>query len=225
MTPKKDYVIFDFDGTIVDSFDLFKNTVLSLKNEYFEGTPDFDLIKNAKNKSFIKGLKLRPTKAMFLLPHLKKELSEKIFSCDLFAGVEEMLSTLFGEYNLGIVSCNSNKCISSFLKSKNIEKYFDFIEGNSFLLDKRSSIRRALYNQGVYFNGSRAIYIGDEVKDITSSKKLGLPCMAVTYGYNNKETLAKHNPTYISNSAKGIVEQFLMFNTDEALEPSKNYLN
>lgn len=217
---KKDYVIFDFDGTLVDSFGLFKNIIQNSQGKYFSGTPDFELIKNAKIKTFIKDLKIHPTKAPFLLPHLKKELSEKILSCDLFPGIVDILYALFQEYNLGIVSCNSKNCIDSFTKSKGIDKYFDFIEGNSFFLDKHSSIKNALYKQGVYSNNSHAVYIGDEVKDITSSKKLGLPCMAVTYGYNNKEVLAKYHPDYTAHSAKGILNEFLMINADEAIEPN-----
>lgn len=220
ITPKKDYVIFDFDGTLVDSFRLFEDIVKSFKGKYFEGTPDFEKYKKSQIKSFIKELKIHPMKAPFLLPHLKKEFSENITSCNLFSGIEEVLSSLAPDYKLGIISCNSNECIRSFLKSKNIEKYFDFIEGNGFFLDKHHSIQKTLYKQGAYSNNSHAIYIGDEVKDITSSKKVGLPCMAVTYGYNNKETLAKYNPTYTAHTPKGIINEFLMLNADDALEPS-----
>lgn len=220
MTDKRDYVLFDFDGTLVDSFGLFKEIIFGFKGKYFEGTPDFEKYRNAETKSFIKDLGVFPTKVPFILPDLRREFSKRICSCNLFPNMEEVLDTLSKDYKTGIISCNSPETICSFLKSKNLEKYFDFIEGNSFFLDKHHAIQRTLYKQGAYADNSHAIYVGDEAKDVTSARRLGVPCMAVTYGYNNYETLVKHNPTYVAHSAKGIVYDFLMLGAEDALEPS-----
>jgi phosphoglycolate phosphatase-like HAD superfamily hydrolase len=45
--------------------------------------------------------------------------------------------------------------------------------------------------------GQRAVYVGDEVRDIVAARKAGVDVAAVSWGYNTREVLAKHEPDYL----------------------------
>ena len=51
-----------------------------------------------------------------------------------------------------------------------------------------------------------AIYIGDEVRDIKSAKKAGIPIAAVTFGFNSKEALEKESPDYLCDTPAELVK-------------------
>ena len=44
------------------------------------------------------------------------------------------------------------------------------------------------------------IYVGDELRDIESCKKLGVPIVAVTWGYDSPQLLLSGNPDHIANT-------------------------
>jgi len=41
------------------------------------------------------------------------------------------------------------------------------------------------------------IYIGDEVRDIKAAKRAAVSVAAVTWGFNTKEALSKHEPDWL----------------------------
>ena len=44
---------------------------------------------------------------------------------------------------------------------------------------------------------SDVYFVGDEVRDIEAGKKAGIKTIAVSWGYNTKDALAKEQPDYI----------------------------
>jgi phosphoglycolate phosphatase-like HAD superfamily hydrolase len=50
------------------------------------------------------------------------------------------------------------------------------------------------------------IYIGDETRDIEACKKINVPIIAVSWGFNSHKSLASHSPTYLINNPKELVE-------------------
>ena len=211
---KKDHILFDFDGTIADSFGLFKDTVNSFKDDYFPGEPDFEKYRQGDLKGFIKSMNTPVYLLPLFLANLKKDMAKNIESCDLFPGVEEMLNSLAKKYSLQVLSCNSTNAINGFLRKKNIEKCFDFVQGESSVISKRGAIKKALERDGAYFNNSKVIYIGDEAREVKTCKELGVPVGAVTWGYNDeiafkgqKPDWLFHQPIEIDDMMQRIIEE------------------
>ncbi|MCY7392272.1 MAG: HAD hydrolase-like protein, partial [Leptolyngbyaceae cyanobacterium CAN_BIN12] len=74
-------IIFDFDGTIADSFEAVWNISNKLAAEF--GYPvtqagDITQLKNLSSKEIIKQSQLSPLKIPFLVRRLRKELSREI---------------------------------------------------------------------------------------------------------------------------------------------------
>lgn len=201
---RKDWVLFDFDGTIADTFDLFKDTIISFKDEYFSGNPDFEKYKSGDVKGFLKSMKAPTYLLPLFLAHLKKDMAKNIGGCNTFPGIEGVLKDLSDQYALGIVSCNSTNAIKEFMEANKITPYFDFVNGESSIINKKKAIKNALEENGGYSNNSRVVYIGDEIRDINACNHLGIPIGAVTWGYNNENILKKQKYDFLFHETEDI---------------------
>jgi phosphoglycolate phosphatase-like HAD superfamily hydrolase len=41
------------------------------------------------------------------------------------------------------------------------------------------------------------LYVGDEIRDITATKNIGVDIASVDWGYNSREGLEEHKPEYL----------------------------
>lgn len=72
------------------------------------------------------------------------------------------------------------------------------------LFGKGSAIKKICKIRGIKTN--EVLYIGDEVRDIISTKKIGSKIMSVSWGYNAKERLIKEKPDWIADKPSDILK-------------------
>lgn len=120
----------------------------------------------------------------------------------MFKGLEPVIKQLAEDHVLYVVSSNGIGIISSFLERNKIDQYFSNIYGNVGLFSKAQAIKRVMKRE--QFEASKSIYIGDEVRDIEAAKKIGMPIISVTWGYNGKEILRKYQPDYLVDSPRAL---------------------
>lgn len=205
-------VIFDFDGTIADSFVVIKNILLNLSDEFGYKKPsdeDIKLLRKKHPKEIIKLLGLPYYKIPFLIHRLNKEIQKQIADIGPVPGIKEALLELKSEkYSLGILSSASKSNVSAFLKNNDIE-VFSFIQTGIGIFGKAPVLNQLLKRQKIHKN--EAIYIGDEIRDIEAAKKVGIRVIAVTWGFNEKNGLKEYcpdilvdNPHQLLNSVNSI---------------------
>jgi phosphoglycolate phosphatase-like HAD superfamily hydrolase len=108
-------------------------------------------------------------------------------------GMPEVIKQLQqAHYSLYIMSSNTVDSIELFLKTHGLEGVFLHIYGGVRVFGKAKVLRHMMkLNQ---LNPADTIYVGDEVRDVEGAKHAGIRMVAVTWGYNNAEVIAKHNP-------------------------------
>jgi phosphoglycolate phosphatase len=198
-------ILFDFDGTIADSLNAGVNLVN--ENALRFGVKKITDVEAAKNMSFKELCKVHgvnPLKVPFYLMLIKKKLNDNIESIPIFKGMEEIIKILSQKYILGILSSNSKKNILKFLKAYNLDGYFKFVISSPNIFLKSLAIRRISKKEKVPFN--EIIYIGDEVRDIKATKKVNVPIISVSWGYNSFEILDKNNPNFLIKYPKEILK-------------------
>jgi HAD superfamily hydrolase (TIGR01549 family) len=94
---------------------------------------------------------------------------------------------------LGIISSNNEINIKKFLLNNDIDD-FSFIHCEMNIFGKAPVISHALKKYSLHKENT--LYVGDEVRDIEACKKAGLDIAAVTWGFNSKNILKKHKPTF-----------------------------
>ena len=189
-------IIFDFDGTIADSFD----TVLAISNRLAAefGYPitsleDANALKNLSSREILKQSNVPFFKLPFLLRRLRVELNREIARLQPIPGIKEALLELKQQgHHLGIVTSNSKENVIAFLDAQNMRDLFDFIDSGLTIFGKGRIIQQILRQKQI--DPATAIYVGDETRDVEAARKIGIKVIAVCWGFNSCTVLAAQKP-------------------------------
>jgi len=201
-------IIFDFDGTLADTLPWFLNTLDHVAEKF--NLPLID--KNRKEelrkldaRSFIQHLKIPLYRLPQIAKYMRNLMTKQIEQIKLFPGSEKLLRNLKAQgYKIAIVSTNSQVNIRKVMGEELIELNDHFAGGVS-MFGKETKLKKVLKLSGVA--KEEAIYIGDEIRDVQASQKIGLPVGAVAWGYNAADALAALTPTMMFNNLEEILEK------------------
>jgi phosphoglycolate phosphatase len=194
-------IIFDFDGTIADTVDALVTIAnrLAIEFGYVQITPEeFAILRSFTSRISI-------LKIPFLVKKVKSELKNKIPELKAINGIQEALTELKQQGNrLGIITSNSQDNVTEFLKINNLDSLFEFIYSGVTIFGKTTIINNVLRQKQL--KPQEVIYVGDETRDIEASKKANIKVVAVTWGFNSPEVLAKQNPNFLINHPRELLE-------------------
>lgn len=199
-------VLFDFDGTIADSFD----AVLAIANRLaanfgYPITPPetVEYLRQLGSREVLQVVQVSPFKLPFLLRRLRAELNQEITQLKPFPGIPEALADLKNQgHSLGIATSNSVENVRLFLQANQLSNHFDFLASGLTIFGKSRILRQMMRQQGI--SPQQVIYVGDETRDIEAAHQLKLPVIAVAWGFNSVETLRRHNPDYLAKSPQAL---------------------
>jgi phosphoglycolate phosphatase len=204
-------IIFDFDGTIADTVDILLCIANRLATEfgYIPVTHDeLLLIKNLTAREIINYSGISLFKIPFLVKRVKSELKRKICELHPIEGIQECLIEFKRqEHRLGIITSNSEENVRDFLQRHDLDHLFEFIYSGVTIFGKATVINQILRQKQL--KPQTVIYVGDEIRDIEASKKANIRVIAVTWGFNSPEALARQNPDYLIHQPSellGIIE-------------------
>jgi HAD superfamily hydrolase (TIGR01549 family) len=188
--------VFDFDGTLADSFLVIANIFNSLSKKYgFEKITNPNYYRDRSSLELANLLGISKLKLPFLVNDVRSEFKSKLGSVALSDGIREMLDALIKSgYTLGILTSNSKDNITEYLQKNNLE-YFSFMHCGISLLGKAYAMKKMLKENGLVY--SEVIYVGDEVRDIIAARKCRIKSVAVTWGFNSRAMLAESSPDFI----------------------------
>ena len=204
--PRYGALIFDFDGTIADTLSAIIRLVNEHADEYHirpldEG--DVDELRGMSNLEIIKKYKVPLVKVPSLVLRAQKELNHRIDEMALFPGVRELILGLKAMgVRLGILTSNSRENVQKFLRSQALD-VFDFIHAEQNFFGKNWALLHLLKKHGLRKEGT--IYVGDEVRDIEACQKVGVPVIAVSWGFHRRKLLADKGPDFLADEASDIM--------------------
>lgn len=201
------YIIFDFDGTLADTIDLAFNIFNRIAHEYnLKQIREEDklALSTQKPKDLLKKYEVSKVKLVLLLLRIRKEMANHLSDLKLVNGIKESLQAIKQSgFRLGILTSNSKNNVSIFLENNNLTDLIDFIYSGKSIFGK-DKVMKSLFEQEKLSKGD-IIYVGDEIRDIEASKKVGIPVISVTWGLNNSEILASFHPDQIAHSPKELL--------------------
>lgn len=192
-------IIFDLDGTLVDSLEAF----IKLGNEMAEKY-GYKPVTEEKIRELLKMPMKKRLKELeipvFKLPKMAVELLNNYHTyaeeVDFVEGAKTLLQKLHSAgYGLSIVSSNSVHNIKSILECNNIN-VFDNIQSSKGLFGKHITIGKLIKKLGV--KKSEVVYVGDEQRDVEACKKIGIKVISVVWGFDSLELLEKVKPDFIA---------------------------
>jgi phosphoglycolate phosphatase len=192
-------IIFDFDGTIADTVEALVSIAnrLAIEFDYIQITPnELTLLRNLTSREIIRYSGVSVLKIPFLFKKVKSELKNKITELEPISGVKEALIELNQQgYTLGVITSNSQENVTEFLRFHNLNYLFEFLYSGVTIFGKTTIINNVLRQKQL--NPETVIYVGDETRDIEAAKKANIKVIAVSWGFNSPEALAKQNPDFL----------------------------
>lgn len=202
--------IFDFDGTLADSFPFFTQVFNQLAEQHgFKGI-DTELVHTFRHYSprqVMEHLEIPVWKLPIVGKSFVSLMTKHAASVPLFEGVNEMLLDLAGKgVTLAIVSSNSYQNVSQILGPENL-KLFSQCECGMSIFGKSARIKSVVKKAGL--QPSQAIYIGDQVPDLQAAHKEKVAFGAVAWGYGSIESIREHSPEVEFDNVLAISRSFL----------------
>jgi len=196
--PQNHMLIFDFDGTIADTFHYLIKIGNRLSDEFqFKKIlpDDIEILKDKNVQEIIQHLNIPFLKVPMIVARAKQELHKEIQEVEPIEGLKEILQDIKSRgYQMGILTSNSSDNVMGFLTNHGIS-FFDIIHTTPKIWSKNWSLKALVNNNNLNF--SEVIYIGDETRDIDAAKKAGIQVAAVTWGFNSQKALEAHKPDFL----------------------------
>lgn len=224
---EKKLIIFDFDGTLIDSVPDLAASVNFMMQELGMQPYDVDTIRgwvgngastlvkrtlvgdvdiagvDIGNNIFEKALDI-------FLDHYEHNLAVETY---LYDGVQETLQVLHDKgYKMAIVTNKPYEFIAPILDALQIAHYFSLNIGANSLKNKKPDPEPLLHViESLHVTKGDALMVGDSKNDILAAKNAGVTSVAVTYGYNYGEDIEIYDPDVIIDRFEDL-QKVLVFN-------------
>jgi phosphoglycolate phosphatase len=203
-------VIFDFDGTLADSFPFFLGAAHQLADMYQFRKPEaqeLDALRGYDARRIVNHLGLPFWKVPRVARRFRQMMAECGAQIPLFDGVEDMLHALSaGGISLGLITSNSHDNVRRVMGARAMSLLTHRECGASFF-GKSGRLKRILERSGVC--PSETIYVGDEIRDLDAANAANVKFGAVLWGYTRGDSLLQRSPAEAFASVGEIVHKLL----------------
>ena len=201
------YILFDFDGTLADTFDLSFALYDRIAGEYGceplkQG--DRQIIAAGRPQDLLRKYNMSAHKLGLITLRIRKEIHNHVPHMKPFEGMKEALTAIKDKgYRLGIITSNARPNVLLFLENNGMDSLFDFVYSGRSLFGKDKVFKRMFAKKNIH--PASAIYVGDETRDIEACRKVGIPIVSVTWGMNNREILSSLHPDQMAHTPQEII--------------------
>lgn len=178
------YLVFDFDGTLADSFACFLQilNLAALKHRFRCVQPqEVEQLRSYSIPQLLQHLGIPLWKVPLISAEMRRLMQQHIEQVPLFPPVCECLAALAARgITLGLVSSNSQANVAAVL-GQPLLSLFSYLDCGASLSGKPARLQRMLRQQG--WPAAQVLYIGDEVRDYHAAHAVGIAFRAVAWGY------------------------------------------
>lgn len=200
-------LIFDFDGTIADTFTPTMNLLAQDFKRWGDRFNKNETIKDLRAMSIGEIIQTIPGgwwKFAFLLFKTKRQVKKMMGKVLPYPGIIYTLRSLHDQgYRLFIVTSNEVTTVKNFLRHYNLDDVFVEIIPTKGLFNKANTLKKVMRHHQLSF--AHTFYIGDEIRDVQACKKINLKIISVSYGFNSAVGIARHRPNYLVKKPTGLL--------------------
>jgi phosphoglycolate phosphatase len=201
-------IIFDFDGTLADSFGWFSAALNEIAPRWrFRpiAADEQPMLRQLHAGAILRHLGVPGWKVPLIAADLRRRMGRDIDRIRLFDGVAPMLEGLSGRgLRLAIASSNAATNVERVLGPR-LCRVVAERECGAAITGKAARLRRLL--RRARLAPTQAVYIGDEIRDIDAARDVGMAAGAVGWGYNDLEALRRQRPDILFQRVADIGER------------------
>ncbi len=120
----------------------------------------------------------------------------------LYPGVHELLEALStAAVELAVVTNKPERFVAPLLEQVGLGGYFRWIIGGDTLPQQKpdpAALLQVMRLAGV--TKEQSLFVGDSRSDVLAARAAGVPCVAVSYGYNHGRPIAEEEPQLVVDS-------------------------
>ena len=191
-------IIFDFDGTLADTFPLVVDVAYKLTGARRLPAEEIEKLRRLPLLKAVPQLGMRRRSVFTLILSTRAHMYPRMHEVPPFAGVPELVKELHeAGYRLLVLSSNRRRNVRAFLQAHQLEQYFEdevsVLYGNVFF--KAHGLRKLLRRKHV--RAADCAYIGNEPLDMQAAERVGMRAIATTWSGQARSELADTRPSAI----------------------------
>jgi phosphoglycolate phosphatase len=183
--------IFDFDGTLADTFPVFRDVFETVIDRYTLRRPtaeEVQWLRTQPTADILRWLGVPMWQLPAIMRFARTRMQARASEITLFPGVAALLSQLSAaDTRIAVVSSNAERTIRTVLGPTLMAEVCALRCGVG-LLGKASRLRGVMRREGV--DASEVVFVGDEERDIAAARSAGVRAIAVTWGYAEASALS-----------------------------------
>lgn len=195
------HILFDFDGTLVQSQNAVCEELGLLFDRYKRPRPAEISVAYLYQMPMTQRMR-----TLYFLWRHKNELTERLtrrsHEIPLTPGMAPVLQALHGKHPLSIVSSNNLETIHKVLSHHSLPAFVE-IQSVKGIRSKASTLSN--YMRSYFLDAKDMLYITDDYRDLFSCHKLHIPVIAVSWGFSSAELLASARPTALVHTPQELL--------------------
>lgn len=202
--------IFDFDGTLADTFPWFCGVLNEVARRYAfrQVAPDeVERLRGLDARALLHDLGIPRWKLPFIARHMRRRAARERDAFRLVEGMGDALERLAaGGVMLAVVSSNAEATVRHVLGPRHGALVRHYSCGAA-LFGKAERFRRLLRREGIA--PREAICIADETRDLDAARRIGIAFAGVAWGYMRADVLAAAGPDLMFHAPAEIAPRLL----------------
>jgi len=199
--------IFDFDGTLADSFGVFVRVFNECAARYGIRRIEEHAIRELRGmggRAIQAKLGIAAWKTPFIAREMRRRMHDRVQEVRLFPGIPDVLKRLSDSgITLAVVTSNSEQNVRAVLGPELAGRIGHYACGAA-LLGKARRFTQVLRRSAL--PAAQAIAVGDEIRDSEAAAVAGIDFGAVTWGYTLPEALAAQSPRITFERVEDLLE-------------------
>lgn len=203
-------VLFDLDGTLIDSSPGITRSVFHTLTHYGIRPPELESLKKfigpPLKSSFMKYYDFSPEKAVEAVAVYRERYNRiGLYECNLYPGVEECIRTLKKKrYRVAMASSKPELTCRQIMDHMGLVTLFDEIAGATMdgRIDTKEEVLKELFGRWPDVEKSDMILIGDTMYDINGANQVGIASGAVSYGFGDVEEMKENGALFVCDTIK-----------------------
>lgn len=198
-------IIFDFDGTIADSFDYVAEFLAGIVGIEQLTNKQREELRHKSMSAMTRYLNYPTWKLPMLYFRGRKAMGSDIRNIQPFKDMPDVIRKLHAEgHELFIVTSNSLNNVHAFLHQHELHEYFLKVVASVSIFGKASALRKLLKEQQLSIED--AFYVGDELRDIQSAKSINLRVISATWGFARLQDLQLAKPLALIDKPEDLLK-------------------